>query len=206
MAGSVVTVTERKRALRREVLARRNALSPEEVAERSERIVRRVLAVSGYRRSRSRLLFASVGSEVRTERLVADTLRSGARLVLPRVRGPEESLALHEVSDPATELRPGAFGIPEPVVGNCPELSVYDLDFILVPGLAFDRTGGRLGHGGGYFDYILSLRNDLLETGAAVAVAFSVQLVDEVPREAWDVRVPIIVTEDEVIDTRKSRS
>ncbi len=199
-------VTEAKRALRRQVLDRRDALDPEEIDERSTRIVRRVMALGSYRRGRSRVLFVSIGSEVRTDRLIAETLRSRAHLILPRVGGPEEALALHEVREPETELRPGAFGVPEPTAGNCPERSPYDIDFILVPGLAFDRRGGRLGYGGGFFDYILNLRNDLVDDGAVVAVAFSVQFVDEVPRDSWDVRVPIIVTEDEVIDTRTGRS
>jgi len=194
-----------KAALRDLLRARRDALEPSEIAERSQVIARRVMALAGYERSRTRLLFASFGSEVRTDALIADTLRSGARLVLPRVIGPEEALALHEVRDPAQEIAPGSFSIPEPLE-SCPELSLYEIDFVLVPGLGFDREGGRLGYGGGYFDYILNLRSDLVETGAAVAVAFEDQLIDEVPRESWDVRVPIIVTENEVIDTRPKRS
>jgi 5-formyltetrahydrofolate cyclo-ligase len=74
------------------------------------------------------------------------------------------------------------------------------VDFVLVPGLAFDRTGGRLGYGGGFFDYILNVRTDLVESGAAVAVAFSCQIVERVPTAGWDVRVPMIATEDELID------
>ncbi len=181
-------------------------MPPDVRAELSTEIARRVMRLSSYRRARERLLFVSFGSEVDTSLLIADTLRSRARLVLPRVQGREEALALHEVSDPATQVAPGWGGIPEPVAGNCPERSIYDVDFILVPGLAFDRLGGRLGYGGGYFDYLLNLRGDLVETGAVVAVAFSAQIVDEVPREAWDVRVPVIVTEHEVIDTRPGRS
>ncbi len=197
---------ERKRLLRQEALARRDALSPAEIEERSIAIARRVMGLGAYQRARSRLLFMSVGSEVRTDRLVADSLRSGARVILPRVVGPEEALALHEVRDLEREVAPGRMGIPEPIAGNCPECSPDEVDFILVPGLAFDRRGGRLGYGGGYFDYILNLRSDLVESGAAVAVAFALQIVDEVPRESWDVRVPIIVTEDEVIDTRRGGS
>ncbi len=206
MAGRALNVAERKRVLREQALRVRDALTPAEIEERSAEIARRVMALGGYQRARARLLFASFGSEVRTDRLIAHTVRSRARLVLPRVRGPEEALALHEVEDPATQLAPGWLGIPEPVAGNCPECTVNEIDFILVPGVAFDRNGGRLGYGGGYFDYILNLRGDLVEDGAAVAVAFAEQIVDEVPREAWDVRVPLIVTENEVIDTRSDRS
>ena len=201
-----MTTADRKRELRQEAQARRDALPAAEIDARSVAIARRVMSLGAYRRARSRLLFMSVGSEVRTDRLVADSLRSRARVILPRVVGPEDALALHGVCDLEREVVPGWMGIPEPVPGNCPEYSPDEVDFILVPGLAFDRRGGRLGYGGGYFDYILNLRTDLHESGAVVAVAFALQIVDAVPRESWDARVPIIVTEDELIDTRRGRS
>lgn len=174
----------------------------DEIQGRSTAIVRRVMRLGSYRQARTRLLFASYESEVRTGALMRETLRSGAGLILPRVVGWEEGLALHEVQDLEAEVAEGRFGLPEPLE-SCPERSVYEIDFVLVPGLVFDRQGGRLGYGGGFYDYILNIRGDLVETGAAVAVAFSTQIVDEVPSEAWDVPVPIIVTEDEVIDVRE---
>lgn len=172
----------------------------------SVEIAARVMRLPAWRRSRTRLLFCSFGSEVRTDALIAETLEVGARLVLPRVRGPEEPLALHEVRDPQEELAPGSFGIMEPRKDVCPEVSPYDLDFVLIPGLAFDRRGGRLGYGGGFFDYVLNLRGDLLEQGAAVAVAFALQILGEVPQEGWDVRVPFIATEHALVDTRDKGS
>lgn len=206
MAGRAVTVAERKRRLRREALARRNALTPAEIEERSTVIARQVMRLPAYQRARARLLFMSVGSEVLTDGLIANSLRVGARVVLPRVVGPEEALVLHEVCDLERDVAPGWMGIPEPIPGHCPEYSPEQVDFILVPGLAFDRQGGRLGYGGGYYDYILNLRSDLQDSGGVVAVAFALQIVDEVPRESWDARVPIIVTEDEIIDTRRGGS
>jgi len=101
------------------------------------------------------------------------------------------------------DLAPGFAGIQEPIAERCPERSIYDLDFVLVPGLAFDRRGGRLGYGGGYFDYVLNLRTDLVESGSVVAVAYSTQIVETVPLEGWDVEVPLIATEHELIDMRK---
>ncbi len=207
MAGRDVSLLRQKETLRRDVRRRRDALPLEEIEAGSALIARRVMDLAGYQRSRTRLLFVSYGSEVRTGRLLRETLRSrGTRLILPRVLGMEEPLALHEVRDLETDLSVGYSGIPEPVPARCPECSIYDIDFALVPGLAFDRRGGRLGYGGGFFDYILSLRSDLVESGAAVAVAFAIQIVAEVPLESWDMRVPIVVTEDGLIDTRRGRS
>lgn len=191
-----------KAALRRRMRKRRDALVNGEQEQRSLEVMRRVMDLAAYRRARSRLLFRSFGSEVLTDRLIEDTLKSRAELVLPRVKGLEESLALHAVCDPERDLAPGYFGIEEPICDRCPERSLYDVDFVLVPGLAFDHDGGRLGYGGGFFDYILNVRNDLVEGGAVVAVAFSCQIVEKVPLAGWDVRVPLIATEDELIDAR----
>lgn len=195
-------VAAEKAALRRRMRRRRDALGAGEAEQASEAIARRVMALASYQRARARLLFCSFRSEVLTERLIAHTLRSSAELVLPRVKGIEEALALHAVCDPECDLAPGCFGIDEPICERCPERSIDDVDFVLVPGLAFDRHGGRLGYGGGFFDYILNVRTDLVESGAVVAVAYSLQIVDDVPRAGWDVGVPLIATEDELIDTR----
>lgn len=205
MVGRTVNAGDAKRELRDQMCAARDALPAEEHAERSRLIARRVMRLPGYRRARSRLLFASFRSEVRTEALIGDTLKRGVRLVLPRVVGREEPLALHEVRDPEHDLAPGWCGIPEPVPERCPELSVYEVDFILVPGLAFDRAGGRLGWGGGFFDWVLNLRHDLMDTGAAIAVAFEMQILERVPMQAWDVPVNLIVTENAIIETEADR-
>ncbi len=195
-------IVAEKAALRRQMRRRRDALVDGRQEAASAAIARRVMALGAYRRARSRLLFRSFGSEVLTDRLIEETLRSSAELVLPRVKGLEESLALHAVQDPEHDLAPGCFGIDEPICERCPERSINDVDFVLVPGLAFDRHGGRLGYGGGFFDYILNVRTDLVESGAVVAVAYSLQIVDTVPQAGWDVSVPLIATEDELIDTR----
>jgi len=197
-----VKIVAEKAALRRQMRRRRDALVDGRQEAASAAIARRVMALGAYRRARSRLLFRSFGSEVLTDRLIEETLRSSAELVLPRVKGLEESLALHAVQDPEHDLAPGCFGIDEPICERCPERSINDVDFVLVPGLAFDRHGGRLGYGGGFFDYILNVRTDLVESGAVVAVAYSLQIVDTVPQAGWDVSVPLIATEDELIDTR----
>jgi len=164
-----------------------------------------VMRLPGYRRARSRLLFASFRSEVQTEALIAKTLRRGVRLVLPRVRGWEERLALHEVREPERDIAPGWCGIPEPIPERCPEVPINDIDFVLIPGLAFDRRGGRLGWGGGFFDWVLNLRHDLMDTRAAIAVAFQLQIVDGVPMQAWDVPVRTIVTDNGIIETEPDR-
>lgn len=206
MAGLILRAACAKSQMRAQMRSRRDRLEAAQIELMSARIARRVMRLPAWERSTTRLLFCSFGSEVRTDALIDDTLYDRARLALPRVQGAEEPLALHEVTDPHLELNPGWLGIPEPDVDACRQMAPEELDFVLVPGIAFDRRGGRLGYGGGFFDYILNLRGDLIEQGAVVAVGFSLQIVEEVPLEGWDVRVPLIVTDTELIETHLRRS
>jgi 5-formyltetrahydrofolate cyclo-ligase len=194
-----VSITDEKRALRRRILSLRDALNADDIRERSAQIARRVTGLQCYRAARTRLLFASFGSEVRTDALLAEALASEVRLILPRVVGGHDELALHEVVDFEADLAPGTWGIPEPIAERCPEVALCEVDFILVPGVAFDRRGGRLGYSGGFYDRILRARLDLIESGAAVAIGFALQIVDRVPRHEGDVLVPFVVTEDELV-------
>jgi len=136
---------------------------------------------------------------VRTDALLAEALASEARLILPRVARVRDELALHAVADLEADLAPGTWGIPEPIAERCAEVALGEVDFVLVPGVAFDRRGGRLGYGGGFYARILRARQDLVDSGAAVAVAFALQIVDRVPRHEGDVLVPFVVTEDELV-------
>ena len=111
--------------------------------------------------------------------------------MLPRVR-PDHTLDHHAVRGP-DELTPGPFGIAEPRP-SCPTVAPAALDVILVPGVAFDRAGGRLGYGGGFYDRFLAAC-----TGPRLGLAFALQLVACVPREAHDLPLAVLVTEAEVI-------
>jgi len=183
-----------KRALRRRTLARRRALTQAERAEASRSIVQRVLRLSEFQEAETVLLFASFGDEVDTWGLLREAAAAGKRVVLSRVRKGKLEMELCEVTDFEEQLEPGAMGIMEPVE-ECPEVRAAELDLVVLPGVAFDVTGGRLGYGGGYYDRLLG---GLTEEGcspALVAIAFEMQIVDEVPMGANDVRVPLIVTE-----------
>jgi 5-formyltetrahydrofolate cyclo-ligase len=137
-----------------------------------------------------------VGSEVETLPLIRDALESGRRVAVPSVTGGRLVLTLlRDVS----ELAPAPFGLLEPPaeLRNEPDRLVApeEVDFFVVPGVAFDAQGGRLGHGKGYYDGLLSqARPD----ASLTAVAFECQVVDSVPMTERDVRVHRVVTERRV--------
>ena len=182
---------EAKAALRAVVLRRREALPEEQRASLSSRIVAGVLDLRPYRLSNVVLAYASFGTELRTDGFLRRVLGDGKTLLLPRVE--PDGLTLYEVRDLARDLSPGTWGIREPIPDRCPIVEPGIVDFALIPGVAFDRKGGRLGYGGGFYDRLLP---GLPDDPPLISVAFEVQMVDEVPLGPHDAPVHAVVTEE----------
>lgn len=186
-----------KQAMRNEVLTKRLMMTREANADFSQRITDNVAAMEAFRQAATVMAYWPFRNEVDTSLLVRAALADGKRVVLPRTIKSERRLATHIITDVERDLRPGAYGIMEPLP-DLPEARADEIQFVVVPGLAFDRVGNRIGYGGGYYDRFLPQ----LQRAAKVAVAFDLQMVHRVPAEARDRPVDYIVTEKEVIDCR----
>ena len=185
-----------KSALRRRILADRDAQDPALRAAASASIVEHLLRLPPVFTARTLCAYVGLDTEIDTAPLLAAVLGQGRRLLLPRVIDVESHtrrhLVLHQVGDVARDTRPGRWGIREPDPAHCPAIDPLEVDLVLLPGVAFDRRGGRLGHGAGFYDRLLAgLRTDCLR----VAAAFSLQVVPEVPLEPHDQRFQRLVTE-----------
>ena len=156
-------------------------------------VIERTQALAAFARARVVLGYASFGSELDTRQLLHAVLASGRTLVLPRIDRPARRLILHEVRDLETELRPGRWKIPEPDPDHCQIVGPAQIDFVLVPGVAFDPEGGRVGYGAGYYDRLLAAWPEPLPP--LVAAAFELQVVPAVPVLDTDHRVDLVVTE-----------
>jgi 5-formyltetrahydrofolate cyclo-ligase len=185
-------IAREKKALRERILGLRDALSAEGRQRMSGRIVGSILDLEGYRGARVVLAYMGFGSELATDALVAHGLAAGKAMVLPKVNPETRMLDLYLVRDPERDLCRGVWGIREPDPQRCAPASAEDIEFVLVPGVAFDAGGRRLGYGGGYYDRILARCGRALR----VAGAFSVQLVEAVPVEPFDQLVDVVVTEE----------
>ena len=126
--------------------------------------------------------------------MIRESLGSGKNVVVPRVNKNNQTLILSELHR-WTELEKGAYNILEPQKENLREIAVDIIDLILVPGVGFDCSGHRLGHGKGYYDKVLKEATHAVHVG----LAFECQLVERIPVEPHDVPVDIIVTEKRVI-------
>jgi 5-formyltetrahydrofolate cyclo-ligase len=178
-----------KTRLRAEVRARRREMSAREVAATSADICERLLQLDLWKNAGTVCAYLSLGNEVATHELVSASL-GGKTILVPRSHegGVMTWHRLHEWE----ALAPGMYGILEPPPESPPVEPRPHL--VLVPGLAFDRQGHRLGHGGGYYDRFLAQVG-----GAKVALAYAWQIYGRIPREGHDVRMDAIVTEQEVI-------
>jgi 5-formyltetrahydrofolate cyclo-ligase len=182
-----------KAALRQAILARREAVDPALRARLSAAVLARVAALDAFRRARVPLAYASFGSELDTRPFLREALAGGRALVLPRIERAARRLALHRVRSLDTDLRPGPWGIPEPIPDRCEPAEPGAIDFVLVPGLVFDPDGGRLGYGAGYYDRLLTSWPAPLPP--LVAAAFELQVVPAVPVLPGDHRVDLVITE-----------
>jgi len=182
----------RKAALRSEMIARRDALPEAERARVAAALLEIIAALPQYQAARNVLATMSIGSELSTRPFIDMALGHGKGLVLPRVTPPPRHLAIHAVPDFSRDLIPGVWQIPEPDPARCEEVAFADVDFALVPALAADRGGFRLGYGAGYFDGLLSGRGPRPFCVAALPAAF---IVEELPNEAHDVPVDLVIDE-----------
>lgn len=182
-----------KSELRKQILARRDALSAAERRILSERITARLLALDAYRAARRVMAYMSFGSEFDTARFIADAIARGGQLVLPKVERAGRILKLYAVRDPQRELTAGVWGILEPRAELCPEVPASSIEFALVPGVAFTQRCERLGYGGGFYDRLI---REWTPRPRLVAAAFGLQVVSELPVSRSDQQVDLVVTED----------
>ena len=186
---------EAKRALRERILAARDALDDHARADESRSIARRIAALPSFRDAACVVLTLPFRSEWDTRTLMHDALARGATVALPRVNEGSRMIELHRVRDPAAEVAPGYRGIPEPLA-SLPRMEAADVEWILVPGVAFDLGGRRLGYGGGYYDRLSPL---LSPQAARIAGAYELQIVERIPAAPHDLTVMAIATPSRLV-------
>ena len=190
-ASSPEAIKQAKAAMRQTILARRDAADVASRLRDSQAITQKLCALPAYRAANVVAAYASFGSELDTAEFLASILREGKQLLLPRINRAQRALELRQVVDLGADLVSGAWGIREPVE-RCPILPLTQIEFMLVPGVAFTTGGARLGYGGGFYDRLLT---SLDRRAARIAAAFHLQMVDQLPEGPHDQRVDQVVTQ-----------
>ena len=194
--GDVVT---QKLALRQQVREKLDVLAKATQLAGSAQACALLRQQKRWNEARAILFYSPLTNELDISPLLTEALAAGKTVVLPRFIAEKKLYAACEIHDLARDVQPGHFGIQEPAA-HCLPIEIYRLDFVLVPGIAFDLHGRRLGRGKGFYDLLLAV-----VPGTTCGVAFDEQIVREVPVEPHDIRLNCILTPTRWIEQSTAR-
>jgi 5-formyltetrahydrofolate cyclo-ligase len=187
------TIEKLKSVFRENVKKQRLQVTPDEAEEASNSLWLQLKEETFFKKAKRIAAFCSIGTEIDTMPLLSKILSSHKELYLPKTEPGQNLMEFHSISDLKT-LVSGPFHVPEPPAGRI--LSPKKIDLILVPGLAFDNRGHRLGYGRGYYDRYLKL----LKSGCVrLGVAYSFQIIDKTPNDNHDIPVNAVLTEKYIL-------
>ena len=182
-----------KEKLRKQIKEKRTEITKEENRKKSKKIKERLLGLKEYRDAKIVLFYVSYDGEVFTHEMIKQALKE-KKVVVPISNKEENTLSL-SILESWDDLELGSYDILEPKKECIREISIDKIDLIIVPGVAFDLSGNRVGHGKGYYDKLLEKTKAI-----TVGLAFEFQLVENIPTEPHDKPVDIIITEKHIID------
>jgi 5-formyltetrahydrofolate cyclo-ligase len=191
---------EERHHLRRRILGSRDLLSAHDRHEKSIAIMHSFWNLPETEQWSTLFVYVNFRSEVETMDLIRMSLARGKRVAVPLVDADAVRMIPLLIKDPALDLVPGYYNIPEPDPGRTQRVDPGGIDAAVIPGSVFDISGGRLGYGGGYYDRFL-----LNEAPQArrIGLAFELQVVEEVPLEPHDQPLDILITEKRTVNIRR---
>lgn len=182
-----------KKELRKEIIKKRDELDCTEKKIKDKKIIEKLKGTKEYKEAKEIFIYIGFGSEINTKILIEDALEDGKEVCVPKVINKE--MVFIKINS-LENLVTSNYGILEPV-GDKNNFNVDNLGLIIMPGLAFDKQGNRLGYGGGYYDKFLS--NNKINV-KKIALAYNFQILDKVPSEEHDIKVDSIITEEKEIE------
>ena len=189
-------VREKKQEIRNEISTFFNSLSSDVFEANTHIIENRLFEFANFLESKIVMLYVNATNEVATENVIKRAYEFNKIVVLPAFDTAKSTMKLMKVDNPDKDLISGPRGILEPNPANCKPVPLDSIDIAIIPGIAMDEKGGRIGSGDGYYDRIIP---DLPMTTRKVGLVFEGQLIPQVPMESHDKHVDIIITEKRVI-------
>ena len=185
------SLQEEKVRLRRHALALMKSIGAKERKAKAESIQRHVIDHGLFGRSQVIMLYASIQYEVPTEKIIEEAIVKGKKVVLPRIDKVKRQIVPYGIENPQSDLERGVYGILEPRLNRCQPCPINSIEWILVPGLLFDRSHYRLGRGLGYYDHFLSQLNRKTQTAG---LAFDFQITDSLPHDDHDIPLDDVIS------------
>ncbi len=185
-----------KNKLRNKFITKRKSISDFDRNICNEKIKNKILSNDKIREARCILAYLSMKAEVETSAIIKELIKLGKRVALPKVNKADNSMRCYFIRSVKKDTEIGAYGIREPHT-DLLEANIQEIDLVIVPGVAFDRKGGRLGFGAGYYDRFLSRAYKAFK----LALCYDVQIAkEELFQEKTDVMMDLIITDKEVIN------
>lgn len=178
------------------VAERLDKFSKEELAQKYEIIERRLFEFANFMESQMVFLYTPVNGEISTENIIKKALQIEKQLVLPALTTTKNVINLYKITNYNKDLVTGANDILEPDIKKCKKIPLEDIDIAIIPGLAFDDKGGRVGFGNDYYRRLIS---KLPETCRKISLAYEEQVVDQIQMESRKYTVDIIITDKRII-------
>ncbi len=185
-----------KGQIREEIAQKIAALSAKEIADKTKAIEERLFNFANFLESKIVLLYVNNKHEIQTQNILRRAFQYSKIVVLPAYNTENYEITLKKVDDLSKDLEVGPRNILQPHDTRCKIVPLDKVDIAIIPAVALDEKGGRIGSGEGYYDRLIP---QLAVTTRKVALAFETQIVPQVPIESHDKHVDIIITEDRVI-------
>jgi len=189
-------IKEKKQEIREQMLTDLDGISKDTLAKKNRVVVEKLFEFANFLEAKIALLYLNKAWEISSGSIIKRALTMNKIVVLPLINKDRPKVALYKVDIPEKDIIPDADGFLTPDIGRCKKVPIDCIDIAIVPGLAFDEKGGRIGAGDGYYDHLIPR---LPATTRKVAVALEEQVVPLVPMEAHDKYVDIIITDNRVI-------
>ena len=187
-----------KKILRKEILEKRNNINLVKKMEMDKKILEQFYESKYYKEAEKIFIYISYDSEINTKVIINRALKDKKKIYVPRTEFKTRHMDAVEITT-LDNLIESKYGILEPKTEE-PHIDPNEFDLIVVPGVAFDRNGGRMGYGAGFYDrYFKKINEENIDKIIKLALAYELQILDKVPMDAKDVPVDYIITENEFI-------
>ena len=178
--------------IRKELLKKRDILTSEEVEAKSRAIFEKLVNNEAYKNAENILIYVSFFTEVKTDEIILDALSLGKNVFCPKVTNRDLGFMKFVRIYDTSELSEGYFGIREPEISESSEIYTSSPNtLVIIPGVAFDKKGNRIGYKGGFYDRFLADHNEAY----TIAIAYSFQILDEIIPEIHDIPVNEVICE-----------
>lgn len=190
-----------KKEFRKKVISLRKTQQPDFIKKNSDIIKDKLLKMNCIKNASTIMLYLDFNNEVITDNLIKELISLDKIVASPITIIKEKKLIPCQIKDFENGIQYGAYNIREPKPNCSTEINIKDIDVVIVPAVAYDINGFRLGYGGGFYDRFLE---NIREDAVTIGIAFDLQIFNEVPKEPHDAQLDYIITESRIIIPNKS--